>query len=67
LGIGAYVGLVVGLLLAGVGVFPVALLAVLMHGDWPNIGWLLIGLVLVIGTRSIGVALTNGQPSEEVA
>jgi hypothetical protein len=62
-----YFGLVVGLLLAGVGVFPVALLAVLVHGDWPNVGWLLIGLALVIGTRFVGAVLTNGKPSEEVA
>jgi hypothetical protein len=59
-----YVGLIIGLLLAGVGVFPVALLAVLVHAEWSIGGWLLVGLVLTFGTRFVGVALSEEKPKE---
>jgi len=62
-----YVGLIVGLLLAGVGVFLVALLAVLVHAEWSIVGWLMIGLVLTFGTRFVGVALSDEKPAKETA
>jgi hypothetical protein len=63
-----YVGLIVGLLLAGVGVFPVAFLAVLLHAEWYIVSELTIGLVLTFGTRYLGVRLSErSAPREETA
>jgi hypothetical protein len=62
-----YGALIVGLLFAGVGVFPVALLAALIHLE----GWvvldLLIGLALTFGTRFFGLYLITPREEERVA
>jgi hypothetical protein len=62
-----YGALIVGLLFAGVGVFPVALLAALIHLE----GWvvldLLLGLLLTFGTRFLGVYLISPKEEERVA
>ncbi len=60
-----YVGLIIGLLLGGFGVFPVALLAVSLHAEWSVVGWLLLGLVLTFGTLFIGVTLIDEKPARE--
>jgi hypothetical protein len=52
-----YMALIIGLLLAGVGVWPVALIAALFHGEWSVVLELLVGLVLAFGTRFLGTTL----------
>jgi hypothetical protein len=44
-------GVVVGLVLFGVGVVPVAMFAALVHGDWSNLGLFIFAAVLAIGCR----------------
>lgn len=49
-----YHSLVFGLLLAGVGVFSLALIASAIHGEWPWVLNLVLGLVLTFGVRVLG-------------
>ncbi len=58
-----YGALAVGLILAGVGVVPVALLAAIFHGEWTVFWELLFGVVLTFGPRVLGTWLTT--PKEE--
>ena len=58
-----YFALVVGLLLAGVGVVPVALLASVIRGEWSVFGNVLFGIVLAFGIRYFGLWLAT--PKEE--
>lgn len=46
-------GVVVGLVLFGVGVVPVAMFAALVHADWGTLGLFLIIAVLTIGCRGL--------------
>jgi hypothetical protein len=50
-------GVVVGLVLMGVGVVPVAVVAALLHGEWFAIGNLILGLVMTFGTRALAAFL----------
>lgn len=54
-GVGA---VVVGLLLGGIGVVPIAILATLFHAQWGNMGILVLMTALTFGTRSCGAWLT---------
>lgn len=60
-----YFGLIVGLIIAGVGVVPVAFLATLFHAAWPLLLDLIIGTVLTFGTRALGMYLASRGPTEE--
>ena len=60
-----YVGLVVGLIFAGVGVVPVALLAALLHAEWPVLLQLVVGIVLTFGTRFLGLRLSMIRPTQD--
>ena len=62
-----YGALVVGLLFAGVGVVPVALLAALVHGQWSNLLALFLGVVLTFGSRILGAWLTERPTTAEPA
>lgn len=42
---------IVGLVLLGVGVVPIAMFAALVHGDWSNLGLFLITAAIMIGCR----------------
>jgi hypothetical protein len=54
-----YGGLIIGLIFAGVGVVPVALLAALLHAQWWNLLDLVVGIVLAFGTRILGAWLSE--------
>ena len=58
-GIWGYGGLIFGLILAGVGVVPVAYLATILHGFWPTLGNVFLGTVLTFGTRAFGIYLLS--------
>jgi ketosteroid isomerase-like protein len=62
-----YMALIIGLLLAGVGVLPVALIAALFHGEWTVLLELLIGLVLTFGTRFAGMMLIKEEDTRREA
>ena len=57
------VGIIVGLVLAGVGVVPVAALAALIHGEWAVVGQIAVGLVLTFGVRFLSMWLTSRSES----
>jgi len=54
-----YGALAVGLIFAGVGVVPVALLAALFHSEWSVLWELIFGILLTFGTRFLGIWLTT--------
>ncbi len=58
-----YGALAIGLIFAGVGVLPVALLAAIFHAAWSVFWELVLGIVLTFGTRFLGIWLTI--PKEE--
>ena len=62
-----FVGLIIGLIIAGVGVVPVALLAALLHAQWAVLLDLVFGIVLTFGTRWLGARLTEVQSKDELA
>ena len=53
------VAVFIGLFLFGVGIVPVAMLATLFHGMWSDLGQLVLGLVLVFGSRILAIWLGN--------
>ena len=53
------VGLVVGLLIAGVGVLPLAAIASLLHGSWPILIQLILYTAVVFGLRILGVWISE--------
>ena len=55
---------IVGLVLLGIGVVPVAMLATLVNGIWSELLWLVVLLVLVWGTRIFGAWVTSKADSE---
>ena len=59
-----YTGLAVGLIFAGVGVVPVAVLAAVLHAEWAVLLWLLFTIVLTFGTRFLGIRLATAHPKE---
>ena len=58
-------GVIVGLVLLGVGVVPVAMLAALVHGDWGNLGMFVVTAVITFGFR--GLANWLGEKADERA
>lgn len=60
-----YIGLVIGLCLAGFGVVPVAFLAALVHARWSTLFELAIWLFLTFGTRILGLQLIPPEAVSE--
>jgi hypothetical protein len=60
-----YGALAIGLVFAGVGVVPVALLAAIFHAEWSVLLEVVVGVVLTFGTRFLGLWLTT--PKHETA
>jgi hypothetical protein len=54
-------GLVIGILLAGVGVIPLAFIALLFHGEWKMIGYLVISLAIIFGARFFGAFVADRE------
>ena len=53
------VGVIIGLVIAGVGVVPVAMLAALLHGEWQALIVFVIFIVLTFGLRALGFWLAK--------
>jgi TPR repeat protein len=58
-------GLIVGVMLAGVGIVPIGMLASAFHAVWPQVGDLALGLVFTFGARWTGAALAAGVDRDE--
>jgi hypothetical protein len=54
-----WVGLFVGLFMAGVGVVPIAVLATLFHAEWSILGQLALLVLLTFGFRAWGMHLLD--------
>jgi hypothetical protein len=54
-------GVIVGLVFAGVGIVPVAMLAVLLQGEWQALIVFVIFIVLTFGLRALGSGLRKGR------
>lgn len=52
-------GVIIGLLIAGVGIVPVAMLATLFHGEWEGLIEFVILIVLTFGLRLLGLWLAK--------
>jgi hypothetical protein len=52
-------GVIIGLVIAGVGIVPVAMLAALLHGEWEVLIGFVILIVLTIGLRLLGLWLAQ--------
>ena len=59
-------GLLVGLVFAGVGVLPVAMLASGLHGDWSIFIQLVISIFLTYGARAFGMFLAEKVDKYEI-
>jgi hypothetical protein len=59
-----WVGLIIGLFFIGVGVFPVALLACIFHGNWSAAGVLLLAGIMIFIVRGLGVYFTSISEKE---
>lgn len=59
--------LVIGIVMGGVGVLPVALAAYVFHGYFADAGWLLLALVFVLAFRSVSIWLMikSDNPEEK--
>lgn len=57
-------GVVIGLMLAGLGIVPLAFIAVLFHGLWSVLGQLTLVLAFTIGVRVFGLWLAR-KPNVE--
>lgn len=67
-----YVGLVFGILFAGIGVVPVAYVAAITHGMWSVLGDLVYATVLTFGMRALAFYLlakagSDGEPGHNAA
>lgn len=60
-------GVIIGLLLAGVGIVPVALLAILFHGEWHRLEDLLLLIALTLGARFLAFWIISkaGEPTPD--
>ena len=54
-----FLGVVIGLVILGVGVVPIAMLAALFHGDWGNLGLFAAAMTATYGVRSLSLWLAD--------
>ena len=61
-------GLIVGLVIMGIGVVPIAFLSSLFHGEWALLGYVVLGAVITFGIRLLGmrIAVSNGRRDETI-
>ena len=65
LSIWGWLGVIIGLFIAGVGVVPLGIIASILHGQWAWVINLVLSVIFVFGTRFLGYWLaekTEGEP-----
>lgn len=55
---------IIGLLLLGIGVVPIAMIATLFHGMWKDFIQLVLSLILVFGARILGAHMLEKSAME---
>lgn len=53
------IAVIIGLLIVGIGIIPIAMLASLFHGEWSTLGQLILLLILTMGSRILGIRLVE--------
>ncbi len=66
-----WVGIIIGLILLGIGVVPIAILAAALAGLWPTVGHIILLIVLMFITRRFGTSLLSkcvfiNSPTEDL-
>jgi hypothetical protein len=56
---------IIGLLLIGIGVIPIAMIATLFHGMWMDFAQLLLSIILVFGTRILGARMLEKSREDD--
>ncbi len=59
------IGLLVGFMLAGIGVIPVAMLSSAIGGHWDPVGQLAIGIVVTFAARGLGTYFLHRHDQQE--
>lgn len=62
-----FLGVVIGLVILGIGVVPIAMLAALFHGDWGNLGLFAAAITATYGVRSLSLWLANKADERSAA
>lgn len=62
-----YFALFVGLVMAGIGVLPVAIIAALFTASWPILGSLLLWTIATFGARALGLHIISRVDAERKA
>lgn len=63
-----FLGVIIGLVIFGVGVVPVAMLAMLLHGEFFSLLVLVVLTVLTFGSRALGIYLAaRAEEKNEIA
>lgn len=65
-GIWGFWAVLIGLFIMGVGILPVAMLATLFNGMWPQLGELVLATVLVFGIRAYSFYVTHKAERDEL-
>lgn len=60
-----WTGFIIGVLLVGIGVIPLALLATAIHGVWPAFGLIFYYAFLCVAARWMGVWMLASSPSSK--
>jgi len=55
------IAVIIGLFILGIGVVPIGILAALLNGMWPELGILILAIVLTFGCRLFGAFLIANQ------
>jgi len=58
--------IIVGLLFAGLGVIPIAMIAAALNAQWSIAGQMLLGVIVVLALRAIGTFLVESDARREV-
>lgn len=53
------IAVLIGLFIMGIGVVPIAMLATLFNGMWPELGILVLTIILTFGLRFLGLKLAD--------
>jgi len=61
-----YIAAIIGLFMAGIGVFPIAVIACMFKGEWSLFFQLILQFVLLIGCRLFGFYLAHKAEQEEI-
>jgi hypothetical protein len=60
-----FIGFFIGLFIAGVGVVPVSMLAMAIHGEWMLFSAVVVQLVLLFGCRFVAIAILENNAKRE--